>query len=421
MKDKHELLTILSKVLPLSKVHYPAPEGQTEEEHIYWTLRFRINTLYKNHSEIRKFLDKHTSFLPVTMCAKEKWHYYCNDETDAHYCPICGKIPDTYAARFCSLPCTRAKEVDRSHWKKTGPSIDYEALEQKWKDELKRVRPDYRIVEYGIDEKKHWSLFQHKCGYTFKAKTEQVTYIEPSTGRYKRSCICDNVNNKAYKRTLETLRIRFARNPRCKWVPVAYKTGEKTGKFRHKDCGHVCELPVAGAEKAYLCRVCEKRFFESRSVYGRKYEVTFQGKRFTLQGKEDRALLWLINNTKYTVNDIKDESRHKLRIRYRTKMLFGDERTYIPDFLVNARIIIEVKSLNSAGIIHADNTGVFKNSKLLWNTLRAKRKACVKQGYVFIPMVFNHVDELVKLPKNWMNYSYSEINEWYKSKHNRAY
>lgn len=262
MKNRDEFMQLVAKYYPTSKLMRRVyNEGNYEVYHLTLTneelgrsLERRISIMCEKHISISRFLHKHTNFLPSDKSIAERWNYYYRGETEPHRCPVCGEVPHLHRLEFCSHECSASTAVDRSSYKKTGPKIDYAELERNWRRKLKQLRPDYKMVEYGIDEKKKRSVFKHNCGRTFDALTDQVMAINPKTGRYKRSCLCENVSSQ--HTTLDSLRIKFSKLDNTCWIPVAYKEGNKLGKFRHKTCGHVCALPVRYAERLITCKQC---------------------------------------------------------------------------------------------------------------------------------------------------------------------
>lgn len=176
-----------------------------------------------------------------------------------------------------------------------------------------------------------------------------------------------------------------------------YKTASSV-KLRCTKCGTV--KSGNNGKWRFGCAVC---FFDTRSSsFGYKRKsieingVLFEG----LQGYEPIALKYMqskgvdLNKLRIYACEEKPTFRYKLG---RTV------RTYIPDFFLPSNLVIEVKSIYTLGLTgDSDAKQRFKQNVL-------KAKACLHQGYKFKLLVFKVNGSLIKLPKDWYNYSRSEL------------
>lgn len=125
-----------------------------------------------------------------------------------------------------------------------------------------------------------------------------------------------------------------------------------------------------GVENVSQNREVYNRMLNSR--YGRK-ETVIKGKKFIYQGWEHLAIQHLVDRG-IKVKNIDVEEVPTVRYRHE-----GKNRIYHPDFLVNCSfgdVLVEVKSTYTAGIRRAQDKDMFR-------VMKAKARACVKQGYTF--------------------------------------
>lgn len=108
---------------------------------------------------------------------------------------------------------------------------------------------------------------------------------------------------------------------------------------------------------------------------------------FSCQGYEKQAIIYLTNELKVDPVKILDQPKHKIGIRY---ILKNKPHIYHPDFFIpTSNELIEVKS-----------TYTMCGTEVMWEALKEKRKACLKDGYNFKLMVMTASGKQVPLPKN---------------------
>lgn len=128
-------------------------------------------------------------------------------------------------------------------------------------------------------------------------------------------------------------------------------------------------------------------FANNKSNWYKRNLLQIEDCSFSCQGYEKQALLYLTKNAGIEPTKILDQPKHKISIRYIHK---DKKRIYHPDFYVPSKNeIIEVKS-----------TYTMCGTKEMWSTLKAKRNACLNNGYIFQLIVMTATGNRVPLPNN---------------------
>jgi hypothetical protein len=86
---------------------------------------------------------------------------------------------------------------------------------------------------------------------------------------------------------------------------------------------------------------------------------------------------------------------------------FGSKsRTYFPDFYhIPTNTILEVKSKYTMGITYSNNRETLR-------IVKAKARACIKNGYRFKLMLMDATGSLIPLPKDWLSMDKRKINRY---------
>jgi len=125
----------------------------------------------------------------------------------------------------------------------------------------------------------------------------------------------------------------------------------------------------------------------------RQYDAILGDRTIKVQGYERQALKYLTDILNFDASDIKceEEFGDALNIRY----TYGKKvRTYYPDiYIVSKRLIVEVKSSHTLGLLHNKRRG--------WSMTCAKAIACHKKGYRFMLLLLDRRGNRILMPKNW--------------------
>lgn len=125
----------------------------------------------------------------------------------------------------------------------------------------------------------------------------------------------------------------------------------------------------------------------------KQHDAELGGRKIKVQGYERQALKYLTETLGFSPDDIRceEEFGDALNIRYRYG---GKMRTYYPDiYVVPKRLIVEVKSSHTLGLLH--------NKKRGWSMTCAKAIVCHKKGYKFMLLLLDKRGNRIRLPKNW--------------------
>lgn len=144
------------------------------------------------------------------------------------------------------------------------------------------------------------------------------------------------------------------------------------------------------------CPQCNLR----HGVYRRKTVVLHNRIYDTLQGGEDVALRYLVLDLRWKHPD--------LNVPLINYNLEGKQHKYRPDFFYSGtNTIVEVKSPGTMGLT---NSKVFAVDS--WEKLKAKRQACIEQGYKFKLLVVDRrgrSTRIIKTPRRWFDMSKSDL------------
>lgn len=423
----------------------------------------RLAKIYKNSKAFADFLNQYTQFLPSNYKPYHRWLYYYNGETKPHICPVCNKFIKDYFDKYCCHACS-TKVSDGA---KTGPKVDYKKKEKDFRSLFKIERPEYKIVKYG-DKR---SLFQHDCGNQFEAENYAMVVDEKQTNRRRVKCECEH--RKIKKHSLETVKEQF-QSKKSDWA--VKKFDGTTIIAVNSICGHKQKLPYnLGHSPKARCNTCYPSKFASMQLtqddyvanlknerpefklvgkyvdaktqtqyYHKKCKQTFtaypsyvkrkqfqcpacspktcgsyriyeqDGRIIKVRGKEKLALDHLINRLGWDLYDIElDADGTVPSVKYYSKTEKRN-RMYKPDMYVpHKNLLIEVKDFRTLGLNHCF---FYSTAKELWETNCSKAKACIKKGYKFLMILYNTENEVVKLPRNWYEYSHEKIITFLKSK-----
>lgn len=144
---------------------------------------------------------------------------------------------------------------------------------------------------------------------------------------------------------------------------------------------------------------------------GKYKKFSIQGKTFSLMGFEPQAMKYLVKIKEINISDIIVASSGKVpTIYYRYK---GKKRHHPDFYLPRYNMILEVKSLATLGII---DTGTFyKKSADKFYQQVAKRNYAVKQGFNYRLYLMDQNGSRLKLPKDWYDYKFNHIVNFFKS------
>ena len=155
------------------------------------------------------------------------------------------------------------------------------------------------------------------------------------------------------------------------------------------------------AKRGLACNACSStRFYHSYTLGSRVVQV---------QGYEDLALDWLLHKKGVDPSRIRVFSDREVPVVY--YQLDGKNRRNYPDlFLPDRNILIEVKSLHTAGLT---NHRLHKSSPdRLWHILCAKARQTMKDGFIFRLLVMqndNGSPKRIVLPRGWYRKTRTQI------------
>ena len=140
------------------------------------------------------------------------------------------------------------------------------------------------------------------------------------------------------------------------------------------------------------CKKCSMRWAKSK-------EVELGNKTVRVQGYEPQALHYIVNVIGIPANNI--ETEKVPRIGY---VWYGKKRWYYPDFLVNGRTFVEVKSEMTLGL-----GGWWGKAKPPFEKNKAKHQAVLESGYRFKLLVIDKNGRVAELPKKWLTMTKAEV------------
>lgn len=185
------------------------------------------------------------------------------------------------------------------------------------------------------------------------------------------------------------VRERLSVNPKVKFI--SYVGGDMV-TVRCVDCNHLWNALLtnltANLTGCYNC---------SRDSYNRykKKEVKIGRRVLTLQGYEEYAVRWLLKFEDLKLKELAfTPAEGKPIVKYK----FGkDTKRYFPDFYIpRTNTIIEVKSEYTLGITHKSPTRCLM-------LVKAKARACIREGYEFRLMLMCNDGSLIPLPTDWIS------------------
>lgn len=170
------------------------------------------------------------------------------------------------------------------------------------------------------------------------------------------------------------------------------------GKFRCLKCGHIWKTTIQSVINGSIPSLIQGHNCSLSKTFKIK-KFRLNKKPIYIQGYEPQALKWLRDNTNLEANQIIAGDYKKIPIINYFNKNPGRQRKYYPDFYIPDRnIIVEVKSSWS-----------FLINKLIFENIKLKRKAVLKEGYKFRLMVMTGRGYKIKIPKNWYNLNYNQI------------
>lgn len=315
--------------------------------------------------------------LPSIQCLD---NYAGSTSSIRHKCKVHGtefqKAPHKllYAAKQCTdktLPCIHTKAKHRTHddyvydLKTTNPNIV----------------PTKRFVT--VNDK-----LEHKC-----LTCDTIWHATPNNILKGKGCPTCGTQRAATslltdaKEIEARLRKKFGNKLS---VLTPYIGARKPRKYVCNVCNHTWEATVCCG-----CPVCSFQERNKNRFNTRPYKL---GNRIVhIQGYEDKAIDWILQNTKRKPKHIQVSSDSIVPvIEYKFE---GKVRKHYPDLMIEkasgGTCIVEVKSAYSFGILYASSRPkVFYKNK-------AKRKAAIAQGFDYRFMIMTDKGEHLKLPTNW--------------------
>lgn len=211
--------------------------------------------------------------------------------------------------------------------------------------------------------------------------------------------------------------------PKCSGnLPITNK--EHDTRIKKWNVGKVCKLKRIENVKSgvsvceHKCLTCKRKVIANRNTlersfyadrvcatnhagYTNKFQyktVTISKIEFRVQGYEGPALKYILKKFNVTPKDIES---HGYKIPTISYMYSRKKRNYHPDFFIpKLNRLIEVKSIYT-----------FLGTKEMFYKIKAKVKACLTEGFKFSLLVMRVDGTRVKLPRDWINYKYSELKE----------
>lgn len=210
------------------------------------------------------------------------------------------------------------------------------------------------------------------------------------------------------KKTADTLRkpkIQYLEELASKFNNQILLVGDYLGakKIKNFKCV-VCNFKWS-TTRCVGCPQCS--FIKSRTAGLKQKQYLLGDRVLNIQGYEDRALDWLLDNTTHKSEEIFVSSEGVLPvIPYRFE---GRNRKHYPDIMVRRKdgrtMIIEVKSTFTFGI-HS-----WKGKPRMFQQNKAKLRAAKAQGLDYRFMIFDRKD-FIPLPRNWFEYSAPKLAQY---------
>lgn len=192
-----------------------------------------------------------------------------------------------------------------------------------------------------------------------------------------------------------------------KWLEDPVCANEKY-LIRCNTCKHEWRtLPctIYNKQKGKGCPVCFL-YTHDFAQKGRK-EFILAGNKVYIQGFEDRAIRYLINEKGIPENQIKvGKDIPRLKVNFNGKVVVHSPDIWIP----KQNRLIEVKSIWTFGLTHG---------RLKWFKLsKAKRKAAIEQGFKYNLLLMKSDGTRLILPENWHTLKRKEVKQHLKREYN---
>jgi predicted nucleic acid-binding Zn-ribbon protein len=240
-------------------------------------------------------------------------------------------------------------------------------------EQLKSVHPDIKcLTTYtGCDDV---IVAKHVCGHTWNARPANLL----------KGHGCPECRHGSSNKTTSKFKQELKAVNREILLLEEYVNAKTKVSVKHT-CGHVWSTLPNVLLKGHGCPACSH-----------KLKWAQEAKTF-VRGYEPQALKWL-TKTRFKAKQIQVSD-----IPWITYSYSGRKRKYYPDFFVaDEALIIEVKSMSSMGL----SSNFYKlSSRELLATLKAKRRACIKQGFNFELMLMAPDGARIALPDNWYQLS----------------
>ena len=255
------------------------------------------------------------------------------------------------------------------------------------RDILKWRGPDFECLEF--DAKDLCTYIHHPCGHTWQT----------TCNSFKLSKHCPQCNAEVKRKEKQ----REIRNK----IKDLYSNDYKVLEYLENERGHLDRIKVrhnCGHEYIVTYRLltyrgtgkCPECFGYG---IGSPKEVEVDGKSYRCMGFEPYTLKKILRKWP-DIDVITSLDPRQKEIRYNFE---GKRKYYKPDFYIpSKKIIIEVKSLATAGLIHPRYEFFLASS---FERLQAKARQCTRLGYKFILHLYNGRKngklQLLSMPNNW--------------------
>jgi hypothetical protein len=136
--------------------------------------------------------------------------------------------------------------------------------------------------------------------------------------------------------------------------------------------------------------------------------IKLAGKIHKVRGYEPYAIAYILKHKKIPATDIVTESSEIPKIPYFVRR----PRVHTPDiYIASKRILVEVKSVYTAGLLKDSD-----RERFCWESLVQKSLNAKKLGFRYFVLVMSYKGERIELPKNWEKLTHRQIRKWYNQK-----